>query len=602
MNFEISNLSELIEIFNVLKYVDNNKCVLIIEQNTNIKCANISIKINSKIGKFLSILKNDFIKNSREVDILDIEDYLEILENYKVYEKISLEDFNVLLDIRGFNLYKILKYKKIVQKFDLILKEKIQDKVHSAELLISSLNGDSNISLPKSLSYDEILKIFDNYIESEDSNINYLQKIVEFPLNVNFKIPDKIKLKAKSKEKTKRDELFNNQGSLKFGFSISYPNDLEKTVEFSGNISKFHININRKWIEDNLDYPTLWNNFIYLFNIVDLNSRLTLVSKIHSLGAFESFLLDSGKHLYVKSAAFEYTENFGNLGISSYISVLKTYKVRIEDMIEWFFKDYIRNEFNIENFIVNMPSDATTYLEKCRFILPEIDGIFKQYNLLIEEGFVNHELREMSSHSYEFNQIKSFSKNKYIYANSEVINLNNHLLYSDQSGIFYIENKSENFKNFYDLLMSEKVKLEDFYDFQVEDIKRLIDQDIISIDDNGYLIFSNIDLVILLKEFYYEEVVNYYHCSEKTKDLINDMISRNLLVCESTLLSRNEHDYFDYYLNKSKYTNGHEIRNHYIHGTNIFDENQYKNDYFMIIKLIIIIVLKINDDLCIKYN
>lgn len=53
-------------------------------------------------------------------------------------------------------------------------------------------------------------------------------------------------------------------------------------------------------------------------------------------------------------------------------------------------------------------------------------------------------------------------------------------------------------------------------------------------------------------------------------------------------------------MNKSKCTNGYDIRNKYLHGTNVNDEKQYESDYYLILKNIIIIVLKINDDLCLN--
>ncbi len=78
------------------------------------------------------------------------------------------------------------------------------------------------------------------------------------------------------------------------------------------------------------------------------------------------------------------------------------------------------------------------------------------------------------------------------------------------------------------------------------------------------------------------------------------MESRGIVTFESTLLSRNEQDYLDFYLNKSKFTNGYDLRNSYLHGTNVYDENQHQADYYSILKLLIIIVIKINDDLCLK--
>lgn len=81
--------------------------------------------------------------------------------------------------------------------------------------------------------------------------------------------------------------------------------------------------------------------------------------------------------------------------------------------------------------------------------------------------------------------------------------------------------------------------------------------------------------------------------------IIEEMASHNYVCFESTLFTRNEQDYIDYYLNKAKFTNGHDIRNRYLHGTNSNDEKQYEKDYYSIIKIIIIIIIKINDDLCI---
>lgn len=75
-------------------------------------------------------------------------------------------------------------------------------------------------------------------------------------------------------------------------------------------------------------------------------------------------------------------------------------------------------------------------------------------------------------------------------------------------------------------------------------------------------------------------------------------MEKEIVVFENSLLTRNEQDYLDFYLNKSKFINGYDIRNRYLHGTNVNDENQYESDYYSILKLIIIIILKINDDLC----
>jgi hypothetical protein len=131
-------------------------------------------------------------------------------------------------------------------------------------------------------------------------------------------------------------------------------------------------------------------------------------------------------------------------------------------------------------------------------------------------------------------------------------------------------------------------------------MKWLLDNELITQDEKGYIKFVDINLIYVLKELYYEDVLSYWHYPDEIKKVIEDLLSHNHVYSESTLLTRNEQDYIDYYLNKAKFTNGHDIRNRYLHGTNSNDEKQYETDYYSILKLIVIIIIKINDDLCIK--
>ena len=169
------------------------------------------------------------------------------------------------------------------------------------------------------------------------------------------------------------------------------------------------IQVSRNWLENNLDFPTLWNNFIYIFNFVDDKFRLIFNSKSNEMSALESAFRTKGKHLYNTSFIFEFKEIISNVEIHSYINILSIFNIRLEEMIEWFFHDYLNEEFSIKDFIVRMPSENASYFEKCRTILPEIDRIFKQFNVLIEDNEIDQELIQMSSSSVKNKDIKSFN-------------------------------------------------------------------------------------------------------------------------------------------------------------------------------------------------
>lgn len=77
------------------------------------------------------------------------------------------------------------------------------------------------------------------------------------------------------------------------------------------------------------------------------------------------------------------------------------------------------------------------------------------------------------------------------------------------------------------------------------------------------------------------------------------MAAEGIVQFEKTLFSKPEQSYFNYCLNKSEFTNGLDLRNSYLHGTQAsHDEtNVHGNAYFTYLKLIFLALLKIEDDL-----
>jgi len=67
----------------------------------------------------------------------------------------------------------------------------------------------------------------------------------------------------------------------------------------------------------------------------------------------------------------------------------------------------------------------------------------------------------------------------------------------------------------------------------------------------------------------------------------------------SSLFAIPEQNYFNYYLNKSEFTNGHDLRNSYLHGTqaNPTEIHLHENSYLLYLKLLILVIFKIEDDL-----
>jgi hypothetical protein len=79
---------------------------------------------------------------------------------------------------------------------------------------------------------------------------------------------------------------------------------------------------NTKWLQDNEEYATLLNNFIYLFDFVDLHMRCTVVNKYNDMGVFERLIFTTSQNAYTKGTAFDQKNIFSLLQMVGYYNQL----------------------------------------------------------------------------------------------------------------------------------------------------------------------------------------------------------------------------------------------------------------------------------------
>jgi hypothetical protein len=169
----------------------------------------------------------------------------------------------------------------------------------------------------------------------------------------------------------------------------------------------------------------------------------------------------------------------------------------------------------------------------------------------------------------------------------------------------YIKDIDKKYDCFYDLINNETICKADYPDFLMTDIDWLLSNGYLVENVDGHLVIVDDVCINLLKSLYLSEVISYWKFRKSTRDKINEMIKGGLLCSESSLFSRLEQDYFNYHLNKSDFDNSLDLRNKYIHGTQPpGDPNseEHEGNYYKILKLLVLIIIKINDDLCTDYK
>lgn len=79
------------------------------------------------------------------------------------------------------------------------------------------------------------------------------------------------------------------------------------------------------------------------------------------------------------------------------------------------------------------------------------------------------------------------------------------------------------------------------------------------------------------------------------------MVSIGWIEFDAHLLPPAERNYFSYYLNNEKFTNGPAIRNNYAHGTTpSYFEEKHLHNYLQLLILFVLLLLKISEDLDMK--
>ena len=174
------------------------------------------------------------------------------------------------------------------------------------------------------------------------------------------------------------------------------------------------------------------------------------------------------------------------------------------------------------------------------------------------------------------------------------------MLFSDQSGLGYSKKTEKSYENYFELACKEKLKLSDYPDYCVPQIGWLVERGYLSIDEKGDIIFSNKLLIIILKDLYFNEVISYWKYSDSGRKIIDKLEKKKVIEFESSLFSRPEQDYINYFLNKSQFNNGLDLRNKYSHTQlNYDDEKVHKQNYMIFLRVFILAIIKINDDFCI---
>ncbi|WP_406795337.1 hypothetical protein [Bacillus velezensis] len=602
----IENINEAIELYNIIKYVKDDTFLLYLGEDKEEWLKEKDGIAKSLVGKYINH-HSDILAEYEEVDFEYKECFWEIIEKRKLGD-ITESRFKVFLDKLDVFAWQIFKQYKLVMKYDVELREyMLINPEGSTNLLLDKYllkhrSEREESYLPQSLTTEDKEKIISTYIDLDKPNLNYTRLLSNVQNTKEFALDTRVKLKAKRVSERLERELFKDGSGRGTEIIVEFKENVEGTVKQHFTLSKVGTEVDKGWLESNLDNPTLLNNFIYIFEFVnnDMVSKFPY-NEIYA-SVFERFGFAHEKE-YKTCTAFSIRESLSLAQMHVYYSFLKSKNKDLEAIIEWFFNVYLKEEFYIEDFTIKLPPIDNPNFEKCKSIFPTIESIIKKYRFYLEDGYIDEELVQMESKPLPFSECPSMTKDRYVYIapnNDEAIILRN-IMFSDQSNLTYFPNYGDiQYNTLIEKLTTDKLYLHDIEDYQKSSLDWLIEHDYVTVNDDNEIMLVNRNRTLIHYYIHINGVVVTSKLTNALKQEVDKLLNERVLVSENTLLTRQESNYIDYYLNKKNFINGYDLRNKYLHGTSSSyeNENEHYVNYLHALRLLITIMIKINDDLC----
>lgn len=457
---------------------------------------------------------------------------------------------------------------KIIKKYKIPIKQQLLKAPNNFEIFLTHYDSEkkSDYNFPDNITDDELNNWARRYCELDDCNLNHLKQLTIWSNKHDHKIDSKVIVKAKKKREELTQKYFSEHSGIRFKYSVTFKSNLNKDriFEFIDDSNNYNIAFNQEWIDNNLDYATLLQNFIYFFGYFDQFQRFALVNNFNDLSQFERILFTHSKYEYKTGATFDAIQSIYILTMYLYYDYLSYKGIDMESLFEYYYQDLLVNELQNKSFNFISSPVHNDYYHRIKSLLPELDNLLKTFDIYREDGFIDEELFELDSKPRIYKDIKSIIPNKFVYLTKQTEYICC-LIFSKDSILSTFEETKKKSIPFFELVLKGVLK-SDFKEYQYSEIDHLIELGYISENILGKLSFTDEKCIILYKLIWDKGYFPAYQLPEEYLQVLDFEINKGNLEVKDTLFSRQESDYISYILDDKKYNNGLKIRNKYIHG------------------------------------
>lgn len=609
------DIEGIIELWHIRRLIESNCKLLRWSDEEFARLNSATEEYNAIIAKFFNGLNPQTIKE--EFDALEEYEYRksfwQIIDTFKLYKIISSEVLRKILSNDTNNLRNILFCHGVVEKFKVVIREELISNIDSACILLDIYvakrdnQPEDELYLPSNLGLEDKEQIINEYLDSERPNLNYVRLITQIKNDKNkIVLSPKTRLKAKRLADKLNKDLLNDPKTSKTRWSVN--------VRFSikEGIPPLEIGADEQGVPTHtysVPYIKACDNkqrILYcggVFGWLNNHFLLNLINKKVEADGMEKVFMDKGVDSYPENIAFNKKELLSQNMLYAYDKVLQELGSSLTNELKHYYETHLSSEYDYPSLVLNLPLPNDSFLNKCRILCPELDAVVKQYTTFVEYDEIDEELIRLS-HPLKIEEGKSLLVNKYYEINTDNTDVNQAISGLFASGNYILHHvepfKGKHYHSLVDLLEHEdSVSYSNYSERQKKFLDILIQQELIGINSQGRLYIVDETKIEILESLREYGVCSYWHYDDKGRKILDDYREKGWVVTDDHLLSKPEREYFSYYLDNMMFTNGKAYRNHYAHGsvTSAIDDKEHLDAYYTLLKLLVILMMKIEDDL-----
>ena len=601
-------INDYLEMYHIVQFIEHGKYPQDWDEN---KMAAIK-KYKGKVAAYFSHLQsNDLPVIFGEIERGYESSVWQIINQFKIKGLITENGLREILKEKNWLLKDLLEHRWIVEQNQILLTALLKENEHTAEWLLEQYVEEDrfcqhrDLYFPKSLTGTDKDTIIRNYVNSDKANLNYVRLVLTAKRSADFPLHPLTIKAARKKEKALNEAIF-AMGAVhvaSYGVALTVEQSApakERKVDEEGRTMFVY---NKKFIDDCKDATVIYYCG-QVFEFTEPYGFITLISKDAETDAFEKVTGLHARNAYDLDMAFRMRENKSYLQMQALECALLDTDRNIEGVIKAFYEDFLKTEYGYKGLSLTLPKRDDSLILKIRSLAIEMDAVAHQYDCYVNYGSIDKDIVELTP-PQKLTETKSLLSHRYCILNRDNTDVWYliYLFFGSQSMLFFVEPcKDAHFRNYYEFLENGiEVKYEDYENYQRPDIDRLLEKGYLVKDEKGILRCVKMREVRLLKHLYEYGACSYWGYPKEERMILDDMVSKGWISLDNHLLSPAERDYFSYYLNNEKFTNGPAIRNNYAHGTTpSYSEEKHKKNYFQLLVLFVLLLLKISEDLDMK--